>query len=148
MHHKIDVIRWVLVIPAAFAGWYVALFMGIFLYPVADLFCPPELLISGVCTATWYKPVIDGLVVFGASLSAVLAIFFSFMIAPSKKVLVAKAILLGGVGMALYAAIITSAWFAFIGAITCGLITVVIMHQKDRATNDAQLNSNVMHLNK
>ena len=71
-------------------------------------------------------------------MSAILAILFSFLIAPSKKVLVAKVILLGGgIGMALYAAITTSAWFAFIGAITCGLITVVLIHQKDRATNDA-----------
>ncbi len=116
-------------IPAAIAGWYISLFFGMILYFVADYICPPDLMVSGMCLATWHSPVTDGLVIFGASLAAVLAILFSVLIAPGRKALVAKVIFLGGAGMAIYFVIATSEWLAFLGAIVFGFITVILIQR-------------------
>ena len=126
MHKKIEIIRWLLVIPSAFVGWYAALFMGFLLYSVADYFCPPELMISGQCSASWHQPVIDGVIIFGASLSAILVILFSVLVAPNKRKLVAKIIYLGGVLLAMYAVYETSAWGAFAGAVLSGALFLLL----------------------
>ncbi len=86
-------------------------------------------MVSGMCLATWHSPVTDGLVIFGASLAAVLAILFSVLIAPGRKALVAKVIFLGGAGMAIYFVIATSEWLAFLGAIVFGFITVILIQR-------------------
>ena len=134
MQNKKDIVRWLLVIPFAFIGWYAALFIGMILYSIADSFCPPELMISGSCQASWHEPLIDGLIIFGASLSAVLVILFSAIVAPYKRELVAKTIYIGGVIFAIYAAYETSAWSAFIGAVLSGAIFLYffIRYMKDK----------------
>ena len=134
MHNKIEIIRWLLVIPSAFAGWYAALFIGLILYNVADSFCPPELMISGSCIASWHEPLIECLFVFGASLAAVLTILFSILVAPKKRKLVAKVIYIGGVMFAIYALYETTAWGAFIGAVLSGAILLYFLmsYMKDK----------------
>ncbi len=137
MQHKMGTIRWLLVIPSAFAGWYLALFIGLLLYSVADSFCPPELMVSGSCQATWHKPPVDDLVIFGASLSATLSNLFPVLVAPAKRSLVAKVIFIGGVAFAVSAVVSTSAWGAFSGAILFGALTLFITMRFEGKTNAA-----------
>jgi len=136
MHKKIEIMRWLLVVPSAFVGWYAALFIGLLLYSVADYFCPPELMISGSCHASWHSPVIDGVIIFGASLSAILVILFSVLMAPNKRKLVAKIIYLGGLLFAMYAVYETSEWGPFTGAVLCGaLFLLLVLHYMDGKKN-------------
>jgi hypothetical protein len=132
MHNKIEILRWFLVIPSAFAGWYAALFISIFLYAVADTvadsLCPPELMSSRGCQASWHDPLIDGLVIFGSSLSAVFVVMFSVLVAPKKRILVAKVIYIGGAIFALYAVYETSAWGAFFGTIISGAFLIYFLN--------------------
>lgn len=127
MHNKTNIIRWILVIPSAFVGWYVAVYIGLVFYSLVDSFCPPELIESGICVAPWSKPVKDGIIVFGACLSAVLVLLFSVFIAPTKRLLAAKVIYFGGVLFALYAVYETSAWGAFIGSIISGTLFLILI---------------------
>ena len=137
MQNKKDIVRWLLVIPFAFIGWYAALFIGILLYSVADSFCPPELMISGSCQASWHEPLIDGLIIFGSSLSAVLVILFSTIVAPYKRELVAKIIYISGVIFAIYAVYETTAWGAFLGAVLCGAIFLYFLIRYMKRKNHA-----------
>ena len=137
LQNKKDIVRWLLVIPFAFIGWYVALFIGIILYSIADSFCPPELMLSDSCQASWHEPLIEGLIIFGSSLSAVLVILFSAIVAPSKRVLVAKTIYIGGVIFAVYAAYETSAWSAFFGAVLSGAIFLYLLIRYIKRKNHA-----------
>jgi hypothetical protein len=121
------IIRWVLVFPSAVAGWYFALFIGLALYELANYFCPPELMISGSCQASWFDPFIDVLIVFSSSLSAVFAILFAVIVVPNKRVLVAKFIYFGGFILALYFVYETSRWGAFWGAIISGALLLLLL---------------------
>ena len=137
MHNKINIIRWFLVIPSAFIGWYCAVFIGLLLYSVAESLCPPELIVSGMCTASWSAPVKNGIIIFGASISAILVLLFSVFIAPGKRKLVAKVIYFGGVAFALYAVYFSNAWWAFISAIISGALFLLLLLRHLNGKNSA-----------
>jgi hypothetical protein len=90
-------LRWILVPVTAFAVWAATLLIGIAGTSVLDSLCPADLMISGICTASWYRPATAALEVFCAALAA-----FGFMtlpakVAPAFHVLVAAAcFVLGG----------------------------------------------------
>ena len=127
MHNKMTIARWILVIPSAFVGWYLALFIGLVLYSVTDSICPPELIDSGMCMATWSRPVKDGIIIFSASLSAILVLLFAVFIAPCKRAHVAKIIYLGGFAFALYAVYQTKAYGSFFSAIISGALFLLLL---------------------
>lgn len=133
MQNKLEIIRWLLVIPSAFIGWYLAFFIGVLLYSAVDSFCPRQEFDSP-CIASWYFPVIDAVIIFGASLSAVFTILFAVLIAPKKRDFVAKIIFLGGVVTAIYFVANTSAWAEFTGAIICGLLTLALVLRHENKT--------------
>ena len=35
-------------------------------YNLLDSLCPPELMVSGACTAPWYAPAVEGVILRGA----------------------------------------------------------------------------------
>jgi hypothetical protein len=48
-------VRWLLLIPGAWLAWSVALVSGIAVHSALESLCPPERVISGMCTATWFR---------------------------------------------------------------------------------------------
>jgi hypothetical protein len=128
-------LRWILVLPSAFFGWWVALVIGIFLYNLADYFCPPDQMISGMCVADWHESVVNVVMIFCAGLSAVFAILFSISVAPKRKDRVALVIYLGGVAYASYFAVATENWWAFIAAVAVGAITTWLVFNWVRSAN-------------
>ena len=126
MHKNIKIIRWILVIPAAVIAWYLALVISLFLLNLVEIYCPQEFTVSGACSASWTKAIFNVLVIFGAGLASILILVFSALMAPSKKILVSKVVFMGGVLFAIYAVHQTSAWGAFISAILCGTVTLII----------------------
>ena len=129
-HSYTEVFRWIMVIPAAVIGWWLAIIIAIMLISIPDYFCPPELVISGFCAASWYGPVVSGIMIFGAALSAVLTLVFSVLTAPRKRGLVAKVVFVAGSIYATYFAFTISAWGEYAGAIVFGLLTLFLLTKK------------------
>ena len=120
------VIRWVLLLPSAYAAWWVALFLGIAYVSVLDWLCPPELMVSGLCTATWYEPAFNAAFVVGAGLAAGLIMLAVILMAPSHRRHVAILAFGSGSAFALYAAYETSLWGAFVAAFLTGLVALAV----------------------
>jgi hypothetical protein len=126
----IEVFRWIMVIPAAVIGWWLAIIIGLLLTNVPGYFCPPELMISELCMASWYGPVMSEIMIFAASLSAVMTLLFAVLIAPGKRDLVAKVVFVAGSIYATYFAFSISAWAEYAGAIIFGLFTLLLLMKK------------------
>lgn len=82
-------LRWILVLLAPFVGCYSALFISLLMPGFAARFCPPDRVVSGLCTAFWYDSVWDAATVFGAALAAVFVVLLPALLAPEKRLEVA-----------------------------------------------------------
>ena len=116
-----------MVIPAAITGWWIAISIGLLLTNIPLYFCPPELVASELCMASWYGPVMLGIMIFAAALSAVMTMLFAVIVAPRKHDLVAKVVFVAGSIYATYFAFSISAWAECGGAIVAGLITMLLL---------------------
>ena len=101
----IRTLRWILVIPMAVAGWFIAFASAVTLHSLIWDFCPPEFQVSGMCTHPWAFIAEDLLVWSGAFVSAVLVVAFAARTAPSYKSQVATACLVIGVAVGTYSSI-------------------------------------------
>ena len=117
-------LRWLSVIPAAVVGWFIALAFGLFLLHVLDSMCPPEQIVSGMCTAPWYDTGFEVAVVIGASLAAFLVVVLASITAPTHRILVSRLAFAGGAAYALYGAFVTHSYAALAFALASGLVAV------------------------
>lgn len=122
----LQALRWVLILPAAIAAWYVALFISIALYQGVEALCPSDQVESGHCFAPWLLAASNALIAFGAGLAAVLVMLASTLVAPAHKRQVAIATFALGTLVA-----IAMGWNHAIGpmvaAIVAGAIALVIL---------------------
>ena len=126
----IEIFRWIMVVPAAIIGWWIAIIIGLLLTNIPGYFCPPQLMISDICMTSWYGPVMSGIMILAAALSAVSTLLFAVLTAPAKRALVAKVIFLAGVIYATYFAFSLSAWVEYTGAIVAGSFTLFLLIKK------------------
>jgi hypothetical protein len=115
-------LRWLAIVPAVLAVWWLIMLLGFGLLEVAIRFCPSDQLVSGMCMATWYRYVEDGIIVACSGLAAFLILAVSVLLAPSHRLTVASVILGGGVAVALYMAYAAQAWGSFAAAVLAGVI--------------------------
>lgn len=125
-------LRWFLVVPAAVAGWLIALLVGLLLHALADRLCPAEMVVSGACTAPWHPPAVEAIVGLCAALAAVLVILLPVVVAPARRAEVAWVAFVGGMAFALYALTQTAAWFAFACAAAGGTATLAVVLRRGR----------------
>ena len=118
--------RWLMLLPSAYAAWWIVLIVGILYVSFLDWLCPPELILSGFCTASWYKPAFDAGVIVGAGLGAGLILLTTILVAPSHRRLVAAIAFGIGSAVALYGAYKTDLWVAGAAAISVGLLALVV----------------------
>ena len=85
------VVRWILVPVTAFAVWVVTLLAGIAGSVLLDSLCPPDLMISGLCTAAWHRPAMAGLEMICAFIAAIGFIVLPAKVAPAYPAVVAVA---------------------------------------------------------
>jgi hypothetical protein len=85
----VTVVRWALVPVAAFAVWVGALLLGIGGASLLDSLCPPDLMVSGICTAPWHQPAMTALEMLCAAIAAVGFIVLPAAVAPAYHVRVA-----------------------------------------------------------
>lgn len=119
-------VRWLMLLPSAYAAWWIALIVGVLYVSFLDWLCPPELIFSGFCTASWYKPAFDAGVIVGAGLGAGLIMLATILIAPSHRRLVAAVAFGIGSAVALHGAYETDSWVAGAAAISVGLLALVV----------------------
>lgn len=118
-------LRWLLVVPAMLAGWYLALITGLLLHALAESFCPPMKVVSGVCTAAWFRSVEEILILLTAALAATLVVLLPTLACPGRKRAVAGITFVVGAVTAIaigYGA--SSLWIPVATALFTGLLTL------------------------
>lgn len=117
--------RWLAVVPAALAAWMGTIATGLLLHSAVDGQCPPELVVSGFCTAWWMPLATRAIAMFCAGLAGALVVGATAFTAPAHRAVVAwTAFILGS------CAAVTLAWGArapveLIAAERSGWLTVV-----------------------
>ncbi len=109
-------LRWTFVPIAGALVWFGTLFLGLAGLDLLDRLCPPEHVVSGMCTASWHRPAVDGLTIVCALLAAVGIVLVPARIAPSNRFTVAFVAYLCGAAFAVYVATSGSMWGPFIAA--------------------------------
>ena len=79
------VFRWLLLLPAVFAAWVLAVVCGYLLLSYVESLCPPELMVSGMCTADWFPRASTAVFCFSAGLAAALIVLATALVAPAHK---------------------------------------------------------------
>lgn len=124
-------IRWILILPAAVASWYAALFLGLAMYRGLESFCPEDQMVSGHCFAPWFSAATDVLFAFGAALAAVLVMVSCTWVAPTHKRPVAIATFAVGAMVAMFLGRGSSQGMAsMVAAILAGAVTLAILLRK------------------
>jgi hypothetical protein len=116
-------LRWLLLIPCAWAAWHVALATGIAVHSTLEALCAPEQMISGMCTAPWFQYAERVVFCASAGLAAALILITSTLIAPSHRARVAAITLAAGSLVALVMGILAMAYAELITAIVVGALT-------------------------
>lgn len=100
---KLEVLRWLLVIPASAAGFYLALFIMVLVRTFVDSLCPEQYVYAGdeeYCIyPSWASTLINA---FGGSLAAYMVVFLGAITAPAYKRIVPYAIFSAGAIIAVY----------------------------------------------
>jgi len=126
----ISAIRWILLIPLSVFAWACVFVATLTLHSAIDTFCPPEYLVSGMCTWKWTFLVQNVLIVAGASVSAIVIILVATLTAPSHKARTAVFVYLAGLSTAIWMYLETDALGAFIGASCFGLLATWIAFRR------------------
>ena len=125
-------LRWGLVPVTAFAVWFATLLIGIAGSGLLDSLCPPDLMISGVCTAPWHRPATAALEMVCAALAAVGFIALPAMVAPAHHTLVAVGCFVVGGLLTIELAIAGALWAPSAAAAVVGVATLRTIISKSR----------------
>lgn len=130
----IAAIRWLLVVPAALLGWYIAFAFVAALHSLATHFCPLEALISGACVATWFPFAESLLSALFAGLAAGLVVLFPALVAPSHRPWIAWLAFICGLAVALYFALQLPVAPEFSVAAAVGLLVAIFIGKRHAPT--------------
>ncbi len=119
-------IRWLWIVPCAILVWYAMLALGLALDSLATQFCPADALLSGFCTASWFRTVERAIMIGCAGLSALAIVVVSALIAPLHRLRAAAVMFAAGVVVALNMVSHTSAYPEFAAALLGGMLGVFI----------------------
>ena len=123
----LQVFRWLALIPACIAAWFIALAVGLYVRGIVASFCPPEFVISGFCEAPWYPAAEKSVIAFGVALSAFLVVLTAAAVAPTHRILAAKAALTIGTAVAIAFAAGTGEYMALTIAVLTGSLGLVVV---------------------
>ena len=122
---SVKTLRWIAAPLVGVLAWYIALVAGIAVASSLDHFCPPDLMVSGMCSAWWHSYAVDVSVVSFAGMAALLVVLSAALVAPSHKLQTAWVAYIVGCLFAVYAVLQTSAFGAFIAALLAGMIALL-----------------------
>jgi hypothetical protein len=139
---RIDVIRWILVIPSAVAAWYVAFIFSFLVVAIVVGRCmDSEYPQPTFCEARWVQFALAHRVPIrsGIGLSAVLVVIVSAIVAPYHRAAVAWAALAVGAIVATVMGYGAGAAAEAAVAVTCGLLAAVFVSLFARRSEDANV---------
>jgi hypothetical protein len=84
-------LRWTFVPLSGIAVWYAALLLGIAGYGLLDRLCPPALVVSGACTASWHGPASEALLLLCTALASAGIVLVPALVAPARRFRVSAA---------------------------------------------------------
>ena len=87
LFNKMDsnVLRWIAVPCSGLASWYGLLVFGVLAVEVLGWGCPSELVISGLCVAWWYDPMVRALLLFCTATVSAAVVLIPAAIAPHHR---------------------------------------------------------------
>jgi len=109
---------------SALAVWFGVALLGLAAYNLLDSLCPPELMVSGACTAPWYASAVEGVILLCTGLAAAGIVIIPALVAPAWRVEVSTFAFACGALFAIYAALDASLWLAFVVAAIAGSISL------------------------
>ena len=122
-----QLVRWILILPAAVVAWYAAPAIGILLQTGVDALCPSDQVVSGLCGATWYSTVSAALICFGAGLAALFVLVACTLLAPSHKREVAIGAFVIGAVVAGIMGFSAQVFGAFATSVVAGALALVVI---------------------
>ena len=84
-----NILRWILVLPAAFAGWLLGIEVGFLIDGLSNITCPKHYQVSETCAAPWTPLVAEFAITTGAAVAAVAIVGFTALMAPQWRARVA-----------------------------------------------------------
>jgi len=87
--NAINWLRWLLLVPSAFIGWYVGLIVALVIHRAHKAICPAHYLVSGMCHAPWTPLVQNSAIIIGSILAGALVVLLPAVLAPSHRMRVA-----------------------------------------------------------
>ena len=118
------VVRWLLVPLTALAVWVGTLLIGIGASGLLDSLCPPELMVSGLCTAPWHRPAMAAVEMICAGIAAAGFIALPVRVAPAYRTQVAVACFVAGGLFTIQLAIAGAMWAPAVVAAAVGAIVL------------------------
>ena len=118
-------IRWLATAPLAFVGYAVAVLLVVALTSLLKRLCPPELLVSGLCTASWYAAAEVTAFAISTAVGAALFVALPALAAPGHRVRVALVAFAVGSAYAIWFVSQVGLGFAvpFTSAVASGAVT-------------------------
>ena len=133
LFYGMPVIRWLLVPVSAFAVWIAALLLGVGGINALDSLCPPDLLVSGLCTAWWYQPATTGLEMMCAGMAAAGVVSVPAQVAPAHRIQVATIFFIAGAVFTTSLALAGDLWKPSAAAALSGTTTLYVCVRRWRA---------------
>jgi hypothetical protein len=91
---------------------------------LAESHCPPEAIISGMCTSEYMRYIEKVVFVLFPSIAAILVVLLPTLTAPSKKIAVAITFYVLGSSAAVYMGVSLKEWLVLACALTSGGLTL------------------------
>jgi hypothetical protein len=133
-----SVVRWLLVVALVAIGMAIGIFAILLLQEAVMWFCPAALVISGLCTASWYPAVEELAMCLGAAIGAAAVVGLPSLAAPRRRHLVAIAAFCSGTAFAATLAFTGGPlWFPFASAIASGAMVLWLFMVGARGKNAA-----------
>ncbi len=123
--NSMQVLRWLLTVPAGILGLYLGFFAGILIHYGHVWACPNEHLVSGACMAPWSLFVKTTSVGLSAAIAAAGVVLLPTLLAPSHRWLVARIAFACGLLLALYLSLAVR-WVMWI-PVVCAILSGVGM---------------------
>ena len=127
------IVRWILVLPAAIAAWYLVFFAGIFVHGIVEhALCPTPEFISETCVNDRVIRILHGVIVLFVALSAVAVMLAVVITAPSEKLLMTWVAFAVGSGVAIFMAVVAKSPAEGAAAVAAGLLTALAIRRRLR----------------
>jgi hypothetical protein len=126
---KRRLLRWLLVLPAALAGWWAALLLGFALLALGDSQCPAEERMSNACLAPWYAGFERAVYIVCAAIAAALVVLLPALTAPAHRRRVGWIACGWGAITALWLGANTGAHLEALVALFAGLAAAIVVHR-------------------